>query len=68
MLLEEELKKAYLISCGVWATPVVSISDKYSTRTPPIYRPHHVMEVAARQWHSLSEELKVAWKKRAAVS
>eukprot|EP00957_Ditylum_brightwellii_P092319 7028747-Ditylum_brightwellii.AAC.1 len=63
-LLEEELKEAYLISCGVWSAPVVSISDKDSTRTPPTYRPHHVMKVDVRQWHSLSEEVKATWKKR----
>eukprot|EP00957_Ditylum_brightwellii_P085044 6466587-Ditylum_brightwellii.AAC.2 len=48
-LLEEELKEAYLISCGVWVAPDVSMSDKDSTRTPPTYRPHHVMKAAARQ-------------------
>eukprot|EP00957_Ditylum_brightwellii_P028067 2119117-Ditylum_brightwellii.AAC.1 len=31
----------------------------------PTYRPHHAMKTAVRQWHSLSEEMKVACKKRA---
>eukprot|EP00957_Ditylum_brightwellii_P177412 13513323-Ditylum_brightwellii.AAC.1 len=65
VLLEEGEKETYLISSGVWAVPVFSVSDEDSTRTPPTYGPHHVMKAAARLWCLLDGKVHEAWKKRA---
>ena len=62
--MEEEDQESYLISCGVYDVPVFSMSDKYSTRTAPLFKPYHVMKAAARQWHCLDNTVKAVWKKR----
>ena len=65
-LLSEEEKERHLIANGVWATPVLSLSDEDSIRTVPSCKACHIMMAAARHWHSLNEDIKCAGKKRAA--
>eukprot|EP00957_Ditylum_brightwellii_P088438 6736172-Ditylum_brightwellii.AAC.1 len=52
-VLYEEEKERYLISCCVWDVPVFYMSDKDSMRTAPLFKPYHVMNAAAKQWHCL---------------
>eukprot|EP00957_Ditylum_brightwellii_P112338 8565154-Ditylum_brightwellii.AAC.1 len=64
-VLNEEEKENHLFASGVWATPVLSLSDKDNTRTPPRYMACHIMMAAARHWHTLDEDYKCAWEKEA---
>ena len=63
--LEVVEKESILLSLGVWAPPVFSLSDEDSTRTEPSFRAHHIMMAAARHWHELAENIRCAWRKRA---
>eukprot|EP00957_Ditylum_brightwellii_P122797 9363998-Ditylum_brightwellii.AAC.1 len=64
-LLSEEEKESHLVASGVWAAPVLSLSDEDSTKTIPSYKACHIIMAAARHWHNLNEDTKCVWKKRA---
>eukprot|EP00957_Ditylum_brightwellii_P157121 11958393-Ditylum_brightwellii.AAC.1 len=57
MALEEGEKESLLLSSGIWAVPVFSMSDKDITRTLSSYRAYHIMMATARHGHTLTEDV-----------
>eukprot|EP00957_Ditylum_brightwellii_P115338 8795415-Ditylum_brightwellii.AAC.1 len=55
-VLDKEETESHLFASGVCAAPVLSLSDKDSTRTSPNYMSYHITMAAVRHWHTLNED------------